>query len=769
MQAGLFENQATYEFLQPGEQSQFSELWMAGRDLNGVSRANEHAILSLERTAGAGRSELVTQLNVTHAIAGAKLALYRDNTVAWQDNANLSPAKTYERTLPDPESMAAYRFELRDSAGKLLMSHTEGECEAVPQSSVKLGPQKPQEPGAHRDSIADFLAAGEFNERGSFYRFAEGEYRVGLKKFANDLQLEKALGRLLVSQRRFAEAANVLSQAAQQWYLDPELRYYLGLAQAFSGKEDEARQSWLVTAPDERFGPPALAEMASLEARTGHAAAALDLARRAIDRRPSLLRVRELETALLRHAGRVEEARRQVDKGLALDPLNSFLRLESIRLGGKDDALWPDLAADPERVLDVVDCYFEFGLYADALELLRRQYEAVPANQTEPGATLPQANALVSYYRAYCQTKLGWDGTADFKVAASQPLEYVFPHRISSLAVLGAARESDSKDASATFLTGLLYLDENRVPEAKDAFEAALAIRKDLPGIHYLLGRTLLLFPDKKPEALAVLQEGAAMNPADKALKSAMEAATHLPKAPAAAPATATVSVANKSAPALKVGKPTEIAMMALAATAEGEPATDSFNARNFPEEKQPAIVRQAYIEVQLQVLRRSAAKKDCATTRTELDRIGGENKDLPFTLQGFDQFMKGARFQYYLGAVESLCGLSKDARRRWASVAKMTPDVTSPDFAFAAVAAQNLSKATDLQPLLDKIARALEAAGQSKGVLYYSKGILLLAKGDERGAIAAFAGGVKAPDRDFSQYLNQSALMEANRAAVAK
>jgi hypothetical protein len=48
------------------------------------------------------------------------------------------------------------------------------------------------------------------------------------------------------------------------------------------------------------------------------------------------------------------------------------------------------------------------------------------------------------------------------------------------------------------------------------------------------------------------------------------------------------------------VGTPTEIAMMALAATAEGEPAAGSFNARKCPEEKQPALVRQAYIEIQL-------------------------------------------------------------------------------------------------------------------------------------------------------------------------
>jgi hypothetical protein len=52
---------------------------------------------------------------------------------------------------------------------------------------------------------------------------------------------------------------------------------------------------------------------------------------------------------------------------------------------------------------------------------------------------------------------------------------------------------------------------------------------------------------------------------------------------------------------------------------------------------------------------------------------------------------------------------------------------------------------------LLDKIGRALDTAGvESKAVRNYSKGILLLAKGDDRSALVAFAAGVKAPDRDF-------------------
>jgi hypothetical protein len=478
---------------------------------------------------------------------------------------------------------------------------------------------------------------------------------------------------------------------------------------------------------------------------------------------------RKLQVALLRHNGQDAESRKQLDRALALDPIDSFLRLEAIHLGAKDDELWPHLAADSERVLDVADTYMDFGLYADALETLSHTYQAVPANQTEPGATLPQDNALVTYYRAYCQSKLGRDAAPDLKLAQAQRLEYIFPNRASSLAVLAAALQANPDDASARFLNGLLYLNDNRTADAIDEFKAALAIRKDIPALHYTLGRTLLLFAEKRPEALAILQEGLFLNPSDKALKTALDGALHPPSAPAtvsAAPASLAAAVKNP-------GTPEEQAMQALARTADGEPGTSSlFNARDFPREKQSDIVRWAFIEVQLQTVRRSAARKDCTAALRGVDSIGGEDKSLPFTLQGFEPFMKGARFQYFLGAVESLCGQSKSAKSLWSKVAKMTPNIASADFAFPAVAAQNLAEKgapPDLTPWLDKIDKAIENETGSKGLLCYSKGILLLAAGSERAAVAAFAEGVKEPDRDFSRYLNQAALVEASRAAPAK
>ena len=81
------------------------------------------------------------------------------------------------------------------------------------------------------------------------------------------------------------------------------------------------------------------------------------------------------------------------------------------------------------------------------------------------------------------------------------------------------------------------------------------------------------------------------------------------------------------------------------------------FNARSFPSEKQPQIVRGALSRCSCKRFGGSAARQDCAAALGGVDSIGGEDKSLPFTLQGFEPFMKGARVQYFLGAVESLCG----------------------------------------------------------------------------------------------------------------
>jgi tetratricopeptide (TPR) repeat protein len=768
MQAGLFPNQETYGRLQPHAQIQFTELWMAGRNLSGVTRANAHAILSLERQNTAGKSALTVELNVTHAIAGAHIRVLNGRAAVLDETADLTPAPNYVRSLPDPVK-GAYRFELRDGAGTLLMAHTEGVYETVGPSSVSLGPQVQGE--AKRETPSGYLAAGEYFEDNSQFRMAEEIYRDGLAKTPNDLSLLKALGRFLATRRRYAESLQPLSQAAAVWQLDPELRYYLGLALSRSGQDDAARKSWAIASADARFGSAALVEMAAMDARAGHNGAALDGANRALARNHASLTARRLQVALLRLAGKRDAALQRLEEARAIDPADSFLRLEAVQLGGQDEGLWQHLGADPERVLDIAETYFDFGMYRDAMTVLDRMYRPVPANQTEPGSVLPQDYPLVAYYRAYCRRKLGEEGAADFKLASSQRLEYVFPNRAGSVAVLQAAIHEDPQDASAHFLLGLLYLDANSAGDSIAELQAARAIRKDIPELYFVLARAFWRAKEGKGAAVSLLREGVQANPSNQELKSLLAEAIAPPKAASAQPGSA--GTGSAGAGGKKPAAPAELAASLLSRAALGDnSAAGSFNAENFPQDKQPDSVRQIYIELQLQALRRLMADHKCGEALPRVETIGNEDQSLPFTLYGFDEWMKGARFQYYLGAIEAGCGDQRAARRRWAKVAKMNAPVSSPDFAFPLVAAQNLAskgRGPDAQPLIDKADAALAQTDADKGVLLYSKGILLLANGDEQKAFAAFQQGADAGGAGMSHYLNALALHEAQATAGEK
>src|ERR1700681_4484411 len=75
-----------------------------------------------------------------------------------------------------------------------------------------------------------------------------------------------------------------------------------------------------------------------------------------------------------------------------------------------------------------------FGLYADALDVLSRQYPSGTDVIGEPGVLHPASYPLIAYYRGFCRYALGKDGSADFAAASSMPTSYVFPNRAESLA-----------------------------------------------------------------------------------------------------------------------------------------------------------------------------------------------------------------------------------------------------------------------------------------------------------------------------------------------
>lgn len=725
MQAGLFQNQNTFAFLEPEQFRSFSDYWIPIEDLGGVARATRDAILNLQRRTDPAL--LLVELSATHSIKSATVRITQGNQEVYLAHTDLNPSASYSYTLQNA-SPAPYTVELTDSSGATLLRHTENVYDAATPGEVRLGQvPDPEWAGIAKTEERYFLSKGEFEELHQQWNLAFADYSQGLRQFPQSNALKKSLGRLYLSLNRFEQAAALLADAAAAG--DDESVYDLGAAQAMAGRDSEALQTLGRVQPGSTFYKAATLQLACIAARARDDRTALARLQPLFSDPSEPARTGALQVALLRRSNRREEAAAALAKWQAVDPADTMLRFESTLLGRVDEDLWKHLSVDSERVLNLVDEYLRLGMESDALLLLDHVYPAVSSVELEPGAVPIVLNPLIAYYRAYCRSRLGQDASADLRAAAGYT-RYLFPYRASSYAVLANASELQPQDALPHLLMARLLMNGLDIDRAVAEWQKARELDPKLPDVHVELARTLLEVKKDLPAALVVLREGLRADPGNAELRALAE---HAQNAPSPAPPVSAATPSN----------PVEIARSALAKAASGDPngAASMFDARVFSAEKQPDEVRRAYIEIQLQKVAPIARAGQCSNALDLLSRLGEEDSSLAFTLHGFANFMKASHFQYYMARIETICGDEKNARKRLAKISKTAEPVSSPEFVFPILAARQ----TDPDGAKSKIAAALDqvrgqlAKTADRSLAEYLNGALLEASGHDTEALEAF------------------------------
>jgi tetratricopeptide (TPR) repeat protein len=734
IQCGLMENQETFDFLGPEQVKSFQEAWIPIHDLGGVSRATKDAILSLQR-----RPALEVEIGATHPIQGATIRVVNRDRVVFEEHADLDPAKVYRHVLENPNA-APYTVRLVDANGAILLDQTEGVYRAVAAKAVQLGRQ-PQTDWRGEESEEGLLARGRFNELHSLWKFAESDYSIAVRRFPKSVAAKRAKARLAMELHRFEEAAELWGQA-QAASGDDETAYQLGVSRVMLGHDGEARKLLTQVVPASPFGAAAALQLTFLSARARDFAGALASLKPLLEDRTGTVRAGAIESALLRHLDRKPDASKRLAAWRNIDPADIMLRFEATLLGAADDALWTHLGADSERVLNLVDEYMNLGLYDDALALLNHSYAALPAEQLEPGAVAPVQSPLIAFYRAFCRkTSGGGDAAADLRAAGELPVRYVFPNRASSFRVLRAAVAADSSNASAHFLLGRLYLSSLMTAEAITEWRSAQNAKGRFPELAPDLERAQAEL--KKDDA-----QIARVTPVATAEKVAPK------QAPTHAPAPAAPAPQGKPAP------PGEVASNALLLSSSGKAneAVGLFTERTFPSDRQPDEVRRAYIESRLQQLITGLGPQSCPAALDAMDRLGDEDKGLPFTFRGFGKQMSEPHFQFYMGLIEQACQADKGARRRFSKVSKMNAPPDSPESVYPLIAAMRLNPA-EARP---RVEQALEAArnalakanAESKPGLKYREAVLLGALGQNQPAAEGLQEVVQTAKSVWLQYL---------------
>jgi len=735
VQAGLFRNQETYAFLDPGKTIQFSEYWMPVRNTGGISRANKNGVVCLQSH---GDDESVF-LNVNERIPRAQIRLLENGKILSKEDADLSPEKTWSRTIRK-DSGAPLTFEVRDQHGKVLLSHTDGKYDWDPESTIDVGPQ--HTPTADAESEGGSVELGTNQELNGKVVLALGTYRAGMEKYAASLGLQKAAGRLAVTLQHYVEAETLLLGAQKRDTPNGEIAYYLGIVEDGLNHEREAQTAYEIAYRQADFRARAALRIGELKARQGDSAAAQAFLKDALEAAPLDIRAAEELEAITRASGNATQANSLAHRILRVDPTSDFLKVETRATD------LPHLAADPYRVLRVATEYMTLGLYQPALAVLEQQYPQTPSDQSEPESVLPQNHPLVLYYVAYCKAKLGKNSKENWQAAQRLSPNFVFPSSAMDEVVLSAALAGNASDATAHYLMGTLLFSKAEYDSGIEHWITAKRLASRLPVLDADLGKAWLHLKNDPVQALKYFRDGVANDPANSEIYVGLDEAMTLTGVSAEERAEALGRY-----PSLSTMPANLVYQLALARSEAGEysDALDLLKNRFFPSEEGGVSAAQVLFEIELMQAEAEAKSGGCAKAEEFLaaDHPGLE--------------VNGAISQPFLrmAAVAKACQHDEQSQE---FLQKAASSKTGADTAWSLKAEALLAPSSE-KAGLEKVQASLASAKRTRetssytGWWWYNIGTMEAAMNHRDEAESAFKNALLLPDSMMSHHMSRAAM----------
>jgi hypothetical protein len=204
---------------------------------------------------------------------------------------------------------------------------------------------------------------------------------------------------------------------------------------------------------------------------------------------------------------------------------------------------------------------------------------------------------------------------------------------------------------------------------------------------------------------------------------------------------------------------------LALVDAGRYDDAEALFPGRFFPREEFGTNPRQVYLEVQLQRALARARAGEPDQVAAIAAHLGEPIEGLPFTKDGMEAFVNGARVQYLLGEALALAGDDAAARQHWRAAAAGHDNYPQADAAFVYLAARRLNAGTDderrarLEAALASWNNRLVSGTNFPGANAAGQGWFLLALGREEEARAKLREALMLPDKMMSHYLSRAAL----------
>jgi tetratricopeptide (TPR) repeat protein len=460
------DNQPDFSWIMPGEEKRFVQTFMPYKLIGPAKNASQDAAVNLDVQAGRARFGVyVTRpCSVRVHLNGRGQALY--------DQAHdLSPEEALVTALDLPDGLRPHdlRLSVHEGVNELIaFSPPPPEQRPIPAPAEPA--RSPQEIASNEELFLNGLHLEQY--RHATYA-PEAYYREALQRDPGDARCNNALGLLLYRRGKFAEAEAHFRRAIKRLTLrnlnpyDGEPYYNLGLALKMQGRYAEAFGAFYKAIWNAAWQEAGYFELARLAGLLGRFDEALALAEKTLERNDRHHKGRALKIALLRRAGRSDEAAGELRRALSLDPLEYGALYEAALLTG-DRAFAALAQRSVHTVIEVALDYAHAGLWSEATGLLEHT---------------PPADPLAVYLLGWIYTQSG-DGeqaAEAFQAAAQLSSDYCFPNRLEDLLALQVARRVNPGDARAPYYLGNFWYAHRRYDEAVACWEAACELDPSFP------------------------------------------------------------------------------------------------------------------------------------------------------------------------------------------------------------------------------------------------------------------------------------------------
>ena len=488
------DNQPDFTWMLPQETKNFKQYFMPYKNIGYIKNA------TIDAAVNAAFDETEKKLNIfaytTAEQKGAVVKAEKDGRVLFSEQADLSPAKTYEAHISledlsekndntlneDEDAIFGVRVSVNDADGRELVSYTFTKKQETPIPEPAKAAPLPKD----CETTEDLFLYGRHIEQ---YRHAtyhaEDYYLEGLRRDATDIRLNNAYGLCLLRKCDFAGAQKYFKRAVDKSIrsnpnpYDLEPYYNLGLSLKYQGRDDEAYDAFYKSIWGGSFQAPGFYELACIDVKRGDLRTALEHIDESIFRQYHCMKARALKENILRLLGKTAEA--------------DALRAESISIDHLYDRK-PEKINHNTLIELVNDCY-EAGLYRQGIDLALEWVEV----QKNKGIDEKNIYPLVHYYIAYGymmldnekKTSAGNENPEDFcsmaekysRLAENAVADGCFPHRMEDYIVLSSLAERFGLGMARFYLGCLLY-DKRVYDEAVADYELAREKCPDFPTVH---------------------------------------------------------------------------------------------------------------------------------------------------------------------------------------------------------------------------------------------------------------------------------------------